>query len=484
VKTSAQARVEQTGRRGAPLPDATRAAMEDKLGHDMGAVRVHTDARAADTAEALGARAVTAGEDVFLNRGQYAPETPVGRQLLGHELAHVVQQRNAAAATPPAGARQESAATMAAAGRTAALSPGTAVGAQRAAMKGEGEGEVKPAGAATTTGAKKKEKKEESPGFFDRVWSGIKAAGGAVWDGLKAAGEFVWGGLKTAGEWVWGGLKKLGGWIKTGAEAVWAAIKWVGRQLWDKITGVFARIAHWVTQLPRRVGRLFAGLWEGLLTLKPWSLAWWKSLLKADTWLGLLKWLGARLVDVLEIMGIGELYETAMDFVKFNTRKLTGDEIKLASSVFGSSINYELVRVDERALLGPSWTKRAYVSFHVINDWGHIKADTLLHELTHVWQYEQDGAIYMPQAIHAQAWGEGYTYKGAAGLRNAQTNGLGFRDFNREQQGQIVQDFYLLKTTGKTMDPGQNPASAADLPLYASFVVAVSTLSEAQLLAK
>jgi outer membrane protein OmpA-like peptidoglycan-associated protein len=76
----------------APLPDDVRSYFEPRFGHDFSRVRVHTDTRAARSAQALGAQAYTLGNDVVLGTGQYAPQTGEGRRLLAHELAHVVQQ--------------------------------------------------------------------------------------------------------------------------------------------------------------------------------------------------------------------------------------------------------------------------------------------------------------------------------------------------------------------------------------------------------
>ncbi len=76
---------------GEPLPGETRSEMERLLGQDLGGVRVHHDTAAADTAEALGARALTRDKEIYFNRGQYQPRAPGGREILGHELAHVVQ---------------------------------------------------------------------------------------------------------------------------------------------------------------------------------------------------------------------------------------------------------------------------------------------------------------------------------------------------------------------------------------------------------
>lgn len=78
---------------GQPLDPAVRASMENSFDHDFSQVRVHTDAKAAESAQKLNARAYTIGLDLVFGAGQYAPETKRGQHVLAHELAHVVQQR-------------------------------------------------------------------------------------------------------------------------------------------------------------------------------------------------------------------------------------------------------------------------------------------------------------------------------------------------------------------------------------------------------
>ena len=68
----------------------TRGFFEPRLGHDFSAVRVHTDAGAAQSAGALGASAYTVGPNIVFGGG-YRPDRPEGQRLLAHELAHVVQ---------------------------------------------------------------------------------------------------------------------------------------------------------------------------------------------------------------------------------------------------------------------------------------------------------------------------------------------------------------------------------------------------------
>jgi hypothetical protein len=86
---------------GLPLDLATRALMEPRFGHNFARVRVHTDARAAESAAAVNARAYTVGSHVVLGAGQPSPETSAGRQLLAHELAHVVQQHGGSSRPAP-----------------------------------------------------------------------------------------------------------------------------------------------------------------------------------------------------------------------------------------------------------------------------------------------------------------------------------------------------------------------------------------------
>lgn len=86
---------------GDALPGTVRAYFEPRLERDLGGVRVHRGAEAEASAHSLGARAYTVGRDVVFGAGQYAPDTPDGRRLMAHELAHVAQQGHA----PPLGGR-------------------------------------------------------------------------------------------------------------------------------------------------------------------------------------------------------------------------------------------------------------------------------------------------------------------------------------------------------------------------------------------
>jgi hypothetical protein len=83
---------------GQPLDRETRNFFEPRLGHDLGAVRIHTGDAAAESARSVNARAYTLGSDIVFGSGEYAPHSESGKHLIAHELAHVSQQRRPAAA--------------------------------------------------------------------------------------------------------------------------------------------------------------------------------------------------------------------------------------------------------------------------------------------------------------------------------------------------------------------------------------------------
>lgn len=118
---------------GLALDAPTKKFFSNQYGHDFSSVRVHSDERAAKAAGALSAQAYTVGSHVVFGRGQFAPETAKGRHLLGHELAHVVQQSRGGSAMPgTANAGLESAAdqaaNLAARGQRVAVAGSSAIG--------------------------------------------------------------------------------------------------------------------------------------------------------------------------------------------------------------------------------------------------------------------------------------------------------------------------------------------------------------------
>lgn len=166
---------------GMTLPTAVSTTMGAHFGHDFSRVRVHDDALAHESARSIHAHAYTVGEHVVFGAGQYVPDTPSGQRLLGHELAHVLQQQGARTDLPlaigPANDAFERAADTAAGSlgsvalRPLALSTGLV---QRASIQREPD-DASPAPVAAP------------PAPAPSIWDRIKAGAGSVYDSSKNA---------------------------------------------------------------------------------------------------------------------------------------------------------------------------------------------------------------------------------------------------------------------------------------------------------
>jgi hypothetical protein len=157
-------------------------------------------------------------------------------------------------------------------------------------------------------------------------------------------------------------------------------------------------------------------------------------------------------------------------------RYLYPREVLEAQSVFINTVAYDRVRVHENAAW-PLWIAHLgaklshtsppsqnaitlgnwiFLSGELSTDSGDLSdkflSDTswLVHELTHVWQFQQDGWIYLFEALRTQLeFGpDSYDYGWEAGLIEAKAQNKKFMDYNREQQGAIVQHYYYRYKQG------------------------------------
>ena len=80
--------------KGSPLSHSAKSFFEPRFGYDFSSVKVHNDSDSAASAQSINALAYTTGNNIVFNQHQYSPETERGKQLLAHELTHVVQQNH------------------------------------------------------------------------------------------------------------------------------------------------------------------------------------------------------------------------------------------------------------------------------------------------------------------------------------------------------------------------------------------------------
>ncbi len=158
--------------------------------------------------------------------------------------------------------------------------------------------------------------------------------------------------------------------------------------------------------------------------------------------------IGSWIVDlvfyIIDIVGCPEVYTFMTKCFKWNTRKLNTSELNLAKKVFGDSVNYEIIRIDDSTKIGTKKLAHAYVSFNIINYNGHIDDDIFIHEMVHIWQYQRYGMIYIPRAISAQRSKEGYDYGGVNKLYKSMLQNKALTSFNFEQQADIIEHYYVV----------------------------------------
>jgi len=236
---------------------------------------------------------------------------------------------------------------------------------------------------------------------------------------------------------------------------------WLG----DRIDDFAQWIANLIRLLPVRVGRIGLTLGfaiVGLVMFLPVGVRVWRRGGKPN----FVAWLRARarrgglwtvqfVLQVLDLFGVPELFAFLWRAATHAT-PLTGAEIVAATSVMGpSSLRFQDIRVARDGILRPIFRRnggRAFATFHTVNlpTTGYHErsnVEILLHELVHVYQYERAGSRYFAEALLAQHEA-GYDYGGAEALQLARLQGKHLRDFNREQQAQIVQDYYVHRGHG------------------------------------
>jgi hypothetical protein len=221
--------------------------------------------------------------------------------------------------------------------------------------------------------------------------------------------------------------------------------------------------------------------------------------------------IGESIVDILEAaleVAGGALATVVSILLRLlgSYRHMTPQEIAEAKIVFGNTLDYDNIYFASESLLNDiifgvqdfvskNPESRAFVTDTLVNfdvDEG-IERHTMIHELTHVWQFAVTGPFYMSEAIHAQVAGAGYNYGYDEGVSNVtipvdyagktkkldagETTGLGAEDkldpvpakkfeaFNREQQGQITMHYFVRRVL-----QGRPPAEYAAWQPYIDIV--------------
>ena len=237
---------------------------------------------------------------------------------------------------------------------------------------------------------------------------------------------------------------------------------WVVERLWDGMM--------WPVNLLRdgnvRSGRLRRTLWmggRGMVRLIPDG---WQAIRKGNfgEWLrvqpGRFLFRGHGLMaQLFDAVGGPEIGQFLMHLITYTT-PLTPEEQAMMQEVLGTeAMRYDEIRVAEGGLMDWVFARNgnlAFTTWRTVNfprNGRHTRANRaiLVHELMHVYQYEQVGSRYLGEAIYMliKTKRDCYGYEGEDGLQRDRAAGKRYRDYNREQQAQIVQDYFTRREIGQ-----------------------------------
>jgi hypothetical protein len=288
-------------------------------------------------------------------------------------------------------------------------------------------------------------------GFFDSIGnafsSAARAIGSAVSSVGRGIGKFattVGSALSGAANWVFARLGDAGEWLlnlfRDLPQRLFRFAKTVVQGMWGM-----------VTLIPEAIGSLITG---GIAGFAGWI--WQKAK-------GGAAWLGTMLSRLFDLIGGPEIVEFVLHMLSNATPLSAGERVAAQSVLGANALRWDEVRIDQGGVMGLVFKLnggRSFTTFHSINMPASDRADLsiVVHELTHVDQYEHAGSVYIGQALGDQI-AEGshaYDYGGPSGLATDRKAGKHYADYGRERQAQIAQDYYRDTTAG-TPTPDYDP---------------------------
>ena len=252
ARTEATIRNKTSG--GQPLPADARSFMEPRFGNDFSNVRIHQDQGAAQLSDQLNAKAFTYGNHIFFGAGQFQPQSQQGKQLLAHELTHVVQQ-------------------------------GAANGPVQNSEKTNNTGESTLQRQTIQTGSSGIQR-----GLLDDIKQGASAVTGALGEIINNVRQSIGGGITAATTWIrniasgigsgiveaWTFIRNVATNIRLGVAAAWTFIRGIASGIgqavtsaWTWIRGLATRINMgitnswtWIQSAAARIGKGITASWN------------------------------------------------------------------------------------------------------------------------------------------------------------------------------------------------------------------------------
>jgi hypothetical protein len=259
----------------------------------------------------------------------------------------------------------------------------------------------------------------------DAVGDTVEAVGDAVNDVLNWIGDKIGG--KPFFSW-------LGGIVKGGFAVLGALIK-----------GIFGIIGGSIGGIIKILGGIFTG--QGNLILE-----------------GIWDLISPIIGTIIVVVGKFIASVQSIFYAQGFERPLTDEEKKQLKRVFKGCLNYYVIRIIEghAGLFGIS-SKPFVLGNTIYMKTETFTIDLLVHETTHVWQYQQTGDRYASDAIAAQWFvPDEYSWQREIDVRNKND----WSDFNNEAQAEFFQDLWkigeLRDSSGTTLQTGNGSFFDAD----------------------
>jgi len=166
------------------------------------------------------------------------------------------------------------------------------------------------------------------------------------------------------------------------------------------------------------------------------------------------------------------------DRLSTKRRNLTAADITYARDVFADSVDYSKIEITRDSMMSTGAPKTIGNTIHLRSDWGgpifqpgdtmeltDLGRELLIHEMTHVWQYQHGGLAYIGDSLWAQlkaSLGSG-SRNGAYDWYAAHSAGLPWEKWNPEQQASAVERYNQALRLARATPPTATPRDYSDL---------------------
>lgn len=414
---------------GQPLDQGVRVQMESAFGTNFSNVRIHSNPESDSLNRALSARAFTTGQDIFFRQGEYNPTSSNGQELVAHELTHVVQQGGGVQPKLEIGQPNDPYEQQA--------DQVAQVVMQQIQRSSDGLPNGSPGhrfGIKTSPDANPLSIQRDLSAYNQAVTDVIPSGG--MFD---ASSTLVTTTAEAAG-------------IRAALATLIAADKVKEVKSTDGKKSWFAANHHKNAQLAE-IEQAF----QAAGYAQAGKMA--RSLYDIH---GEYRYSNEEITVVAPF--VNTTSSTGPRVTTIHERALTEYEIRQARRVFKDALNYTKVTIADGSLTAQAMSAGGYartVGNTVYFPTGASRSMALMiHELTHVWQYQKTGWTYAPAALWAQI-AEGYSYAPSGktpeqALQEARQAGKTLYSYNNEQQGDILADYFRRLQDGRDVTAFQS----------------------------